>query len=604
MSSSVVPCSETWGIWPCSSSLGGSVILMAMYGRIVLFGANLIAEGSEQLCEVLDAGLIGGLLLPVLGALPDTLIVIFSGLGGAPDEAAERIAVGMGTLAGSTAMLLTIGWGGSLIVGRCNLHAGVSIDERLTRKYDVVNTGATADSLSCINAGAMLLTAIPYMVIQIPASAGDDHDRRVALVSVFVAFIAMAAYMVYQLRSPEIQRRRKALAHSAFMHHLAVQRASALLQSATFGFSARRTTSGNGSVTSSDSQRAWDLVDEDGLPNDAALEGLFREVDKDNNGMIDMDEFMDMMCAITPSDEEATHIEGITVKPPSRGEVALLFAQLDAGPGTPGSAGRGSARSMSHASDGAITLNEFKRGMGKWLREHQAEMQRTKIAATTTAKSGRFALPPGAVQQALLFEDEAVEFPPHSDDDMGGESENNALIGSDTSTIHLDTAPPSHREVVLRAVCHLVAGTVVCAAASDPLVGAVSSFSSAAGLPPFYVAFVAAPFASNASELFSSLAFAMKKKKKIFSMTLSQLYGAVCMNNTLVLGMFLILVYTKSLAWTYTAETFVTLLLILLVGLLGMSAYTFRTWVGIAILLLYPLTIGLVVFLKQSLGWQ
>ena len=96
----------------------------------------------------------------------------------------------------------------------------------------------------------------------------------------------------------------------------------------------------------------------------------------------------------------------------------------------------------------------------------------------------------------------------------------------------------------------------------------------------------------------------MKKKKKIFSMTLSQLYGAVCMNNTLVLGMFLILVYTKSLSWTYTAETFVTLLLILLVGLLGMSAYTFRTWVGIAILLLYPLTIGLVVFLKESLGWQ
>ena len=131
-----------------------------------------------------------GLLLPILGALPDSLIIIVSGLGGTlaeaqeqvgpramsatslwackprqladgwpndrglpmwlhpceparrhsrggPTEAASRlrsigvntqhvqVAVGVGTLAGSTIMLLTIAWGGSVWAGRCDIGPSV-----------------------------------------------------------------------------------------------------------------------------------------------------------------------------------------------------------------------------------------------------------------------------------------------------------------------------------------------------------------------------------------------------------------------------------------------------------------------------------------------
>lgn len=37
-----------------------------------------------------------------------------------------QVAVGVGTLAGSTIMLLTIAWGGSLLAGRCDLNDSVS----------------------------------------------------------------------------------------------------------------------------------------------------------------------------------------------------------------------------------------------------------------------------------------------------------------------------------------------------------------------------------------------------------------------------------------------------------------------------------------------
>jgi hypothetical protein len=39
----------------------------------------------------MDPGLIGGLLLPVLGALPDSAMIIMSGMGGTVAEAQDQV---------------------------------------------------------------------------------------------------------------------------------------------------------------------------------------------------------------------------------------------------------------------------------------------------------------------------------------------------------------------------------------------------------------------------------------------------------------------------------------------------------------------------------
>ena len=59
-------------------------------------------------------------MLPILGAVPDGAIMLFSGLGPRA-QAQEQLAVGVGALAGSTIMLLTIPWGASIIAGRVGL---------------------------------------------------------------------------------------------------------------------------------------------------------------------------------------------------------------------------------------------------------------------------------------------------------------------------------------------------------------------------------------------------------------------------------------------------------------------------------------------------
>lgn len=70
--------------------------------------SNMISDGSELLLLVpAVAGIVGSVVLPVLGAVPDGAIVLFSGMG---DDAQNQLSVGVGALAGSTIMLLTIPW--------------------------------------------------------------------------------------------------------------------------------------------------------------------------------------------------------------------------------------------------------------------------------------------------------------------------------------------------------------------------------------------------------------------------------------------------------------------------------------------------------------
>jgi hypothetical protein len=42
----VKACEETYGLFPCSSSVTGSLFLTVAYGFLLLKGANLISDGS------------------------------------------------------------------------------------------------------------------------------------------------------------------------------------------------------------------------------------------------------------------------------------------------------------------------------------------------------------------------------------------------------------------------------------------------------------------------------------------------------------------------------------------------------------------------------
>merc|ERR1740138_300700 len=107
---------------PATMTMGQLLFNGAVYGYVLSEASNMISDGSELLLLVPRiAPVVGSIVLPVLGAVPDGMMVMFSGLG---DNPQQQVTVGVGALAGSTVMLLTLPWFIALYFGRVNIVDG------------------------------------------------------------------------------------------------------------------------------------------------------------------------------------------------------------------------------------------------------------------------------------------------------------------------------------------------------------------------------------------------------------------------------------------------------------------------------------------------
>eukprot|EP00923_Selenidium_pygospionis_P005428 GHVN01009126.1.p1 GENE.GHVN01009126.1~~GHVN01009126.1.p1 ORF type:complete len:347 (-),score=34.95 GHVN01009126.1:227-1267(-) len=161
---------------------------------------------------------------------------------------------------------------------------------------------------------------------------------------------------------------------------------------------------------------------------------------------------------------------------------------------------------------------------------------------------------------------------------------------------HLSPAQQKKR-VLYRAFYLMLFGTLTVLIFSDPMVDVLSEVGKRTGIPAFYVSFVFAPLASNASEIIAAFLYAKKKTRKSVDISFSTLCGAASMNNTFVLGIFLAIVYFKNLVWVYGTETLAILLIQLAIGMISQKEIQYL-WLGFVALLLYPLSLALVAGLK------
>ena len=77
-------------------------------------------------------------------------------------------------------------------------------------------------------------------------------------------------------------------------------------------------------------------------------------------------------------------------------------------------------------------------------------------------------------------------------------------------------------QIIRKAVFLLIMGTIIAAVFADPLVDAVTEFSTSSHIPSFFISFVLLPLASNSNEAVSSILFSSRKKKRNMSLTYSQ----------------------------------------------------------------------------------
>eukprot|EP00897_Mesotaenium_endlicherianum_P006020 jgi/Mesen1/5446/ME000271S04468 len=538
-------CEENYGFLPCSTSIGGNLFLMLVYGFLLLVAAKMISDGSEGLLQVLNPGIIGGLVLPILGSFPDALLIVVSGVGGTLAEAQEQVLVGMGVLAGSTIMLLTLAWAGSLICGRCDLDGpeGTAKDRTLTKGWSLTKTGVTTDEQTRMGAWIMIASVVPYLIIQIPLidNGSEKQARTAALVGLIVCLVALVAYCTYQVMSPWLQQKRIGFAKLNLLRTEALRDLQRLSLDKSWG----------------------GLLLEDGVtPNPETLTKIFRQFDENGDGQLSKAELKALIIGLGIKQQGAV---------PTDEEVNTWLHDFD------------------RNTDGCIELAEFIKGLGLWI--VSVRKLHMKQAAEKAGLTHKERADDGVLEHmskkarnelAILEEAEQEE----EDEDEKG-------------------SKPKTKNQIIRDACLLMfGGAVIVSVFADPMVDSITNFSTASGIPSFFVAFVVSPLASNASELVSSLLFAMKKKKKTISLTYSQVYGAITMNNTLCLGVFLILVYVRGIVWVFSAEVTVILVAVAVVGIIGGSRKTFPLWMGWLVLAVYPFSIALVAFLDYVVGWQ
>ena len=75
-SSSEEYCEQMYGFLPCSNNFFGHLFLIVVYEYLMFHGESYMASGGEQIFKILGPGLFGASVFQVLGALPESLILL------------------------------------------------------------------------------------------------------------------------------------------------------------------------------------------------------------------------------------------------------------------------------------------------------------------------------------------------------------------------------------------------------------------------------------------------------------------------------------------------------------------------------------------------
>ncbi|KAI3939551.1 hypothetical protein MKX01_038506 [Papaver californicum] len=213
-----------------------------------------------------------------------------------------------------------------------------------------------------------------------------------------------------------------------------------------------------------------------------------------------------------------------------------------------------------------IDEDEFIKGISSWL-------LKTKQSAYKRDRKRRCQRNPNSTTNSQVH-------------DATTEEEQHLLVNVPTLTTHIVTHKDIHvfENVVwtfIKAVSLLVLG-----------IGILFLFS-----------FVVLPIAMNYREAMSAIKSARHKKQHSASLTLSEIYTAVFMNNIVGISITLVMVYAQGLEWDFAAEVLVVMTISISVGLIGLRCKTLRLWTSIVAIFLYFFSLFLLYVLINVFGW-
>ncbi|KAJ6966138.1 hypothetical protein NC652_003886 [Populus alba x Populus x berolinensis] len=281
------------------------------------------------------------------------------------------------------------------------------------------------------------------------------------------------------------------------------------------------------------------LIKEDGTPDLLAIRRLFEEIDLDEDNCISKDELKELMKKI---------------------EIGKISWDVD-------EAAEKIMEALDTSGDQMIDEKEFAEGIVRWL---------INTSENVTPVSTR-----------------------SQDDNNRGTWEEVDKLLKDEKTNAVDKSSWAW----FKAIMSMVLGAAILSVLAEPLTQSVQNFSEDAGIPSFFVSFVLVPLATNARAATAAITTACRKKSITTSLTFSEIYGGVFMNNVLGCSVLLFLIYARGLTWEFSAEVLVVLITCGIMCLAVSFRSDFPLWTSFMAFLLYPFSLFLVYVFNDVLDY-
>ncbi|KAK9058703.1 hypothetical protein SSX86_023545 [Deinandra increscens subsp. villosa] len=630
-------CESIYGVLPCADTMVEGVFLMILYTHLMMLGEEWIHKGSEALFLLLgDYKVIGSSLFRVLMAFPRIVIVIVAGMFSTESAAQSQVAFGVRMYAGSTLITLTFIWGLRIILN-CDKLRGMEpilVHEQqeedsstkclpLKHKLSILNDdGVNVDKETGNMAQIMLLSLTPFAIVELVALIKSPYMTLFALI---VSCVSLALYFALQISHPWIQLRclvylKKENLRIRFFYHI------------------QRLAEAN-------------LIDEHGNPNSEAFKSIFERADVDKDGCISKDELEHLVGDVFELEEDHISIEyakaeilthfdddknGLINRLEFQKGCAKWFKKWKNDANNSSSFFKNLWKQVEKVAirNKRENLTQIDiimpRIMRQVLKKHDlvkenGDAHREKIEELFSQydhdrddevhqseieefiETLHFGV---SLDHDTIFDVLEKDFDNDGNHDTMKKSEFvegfikwiDIAITHDPSIIdpklaiakfeedswaEIDT--PMNTVKPKASIVYVIAGILVMFAISRAFMQSVLQFSNAAQVPFHLTSFVVFPIAMNGRMLLTSLLHTRPHVSKNASLTFSEMYNGLVMNNLLGLLTLLAIVYAKELSWTYSTEVLTIMIPCAVVGFFARKRDTYPLWASITAMLLYPI---------------
>ncbi|KAJ8562550.1 hypothetical protein K7X08_031002 [Anisodus acutangulus] len=636
-------CHHIYGFFPCAENIGGYLFMIVTFQYLLILGEKVLAIGSNKLFSILDTGIFGASIFPTLITWPRIVMAFASGLLVSREQAQISVSSALGSNVGSSVLNLTVLWGICVILGRQNIsgysntQSSAESSSSTLKLDDLKSKGVITNNLTGYIAGIMFLSLAPFTIMLFGDIISSSVGKRITiLVALIVSVTFLLSYFAYQMWNPLIQQKSlEYIKHEhlvqVFVQHIQRQARGNLFKggrpdiNALKRLFAKTDKDRSHSVTVTELEELVKQLESRKVKVDSnfALSTLSRIFDKNRDERITEEEFIEgskKLIQEAKDDSTSKKLLDEVVKAYTEGQrkeivkieeliprvlkqiqnqaiesenllkddgspniefIKRLFCKLDgdhnnylipselekltenvkfrqARLGHKGS-DKEIMKNFDQNDDHMIDENEFLRGMTYWLRN-----------AKQSTKEHHDTVMWGEVDKFLDEE----------------ERENNKRF--------------NHSLVLKWAFCksalQVILGIAILTLCADPIMDNIIRLAHAIGVPSFFLSFVIVPLAVNARTAITAitlLSSANQQSSTTSSLTFSEIYVGVILNNIMGMSTVLTVLYAKDLRWEYSAEVLVSLVVCAVTGFFAFIRTTYPLWTCIVAFLFYPIALVL-----------